>query len=59
MTEFAKSVVAKIGSGRNMVVPSFWHAVQFWIAGFAPENELRRQLADTTEKEIVEQEKRA
>ncbi|KAI0088351.1 NAD(P)-binding protein [Irpex rosettiformis] len=56
---FAKSVVAKVGSGRRVVVPWVWHAAQFWITGFVPESVLMAGLADTTEKEIVAQDKRA
>ncbi len=49
---FAKRLVAKIGSGRSVVVPWVWHAVRLWMSGFFPESVLKKGLAHAAEEEL-------
>ncbi|KAI0088348.1 NAD-P-binding protein [Irpex rosettiformis] len=50
---FAKSVVAKIGSMRSVVVPYVWHALQLWGVGLLPVSVLKKTVADASEEELL------
>ncbi|KAI0088352.1 NAD-P-binding protein [Irpex rosettiformis] len=49
---FAKSVVAKIGSGRSVVIPWVWHAVRLGMVGLVPERLMKKAAASAAEEEL-------
>lgn len=51
--DFAKSAVAKIGSGRSVEVPWIWHALLVWVIEFVPESLFRKMLLGIAETEMA------